>query len=77
MGHQRSIRGEHQDTILRRSPLAVPARTHRHDFWRVDCRRQRLERGALVVIECPDWFEVNMHRPSASAYSVVTPGNVV
>jgi hypothetical protein len=48
----------------------VPPRTHRHDVWGVDRRRERLERSALVVVECRDWFEVNAHRPSDSSYSV-------
>ena len=33
MGNQLALRGEHQDTIVRRRPLEVSARTHRNDFW--------------------------------------------
>src|SRR5689334_1570166 len=58
MGDQLSLRGEPQGTVLRRSPLEVPAWTHCHNFWGVDRRRECLERGALVIVERCDRFEV-------------------
>ena len=48
----------------------MSARTHRNDFWGIDRCRERLERSALVVVECCDWFKVKAHRPADSTYSV-------
>jgi hypothetical protein len=67
MGYQRALRSAYQDTLRRRSPLEVPAWTHCHDFWGVDRRRECLERGALIVVEPGDRFQVTVHRPSDAA----------